>query len=84
MSATSELTGFVCKKKFQDLPQEAVDKAKKLTLDTLGSIIYSSNLPWSQKVVSLVTHLGSQGKATILTYGTKTSQPAAALANGTM
>ena len=84
MDTTSKLVGFVCKTRFQDLPQSVIDTVKKRILDTIGSIIYSSNLPWSKKVVSLVQDLKSQGKATIIAYGTKTSPPAAALANGTM
>jgi 2-methylcitrate dehydratase PrpD len=84
MDTTSELTGFVCKTQFRDLPEDVVKKAKKLILDTLGSIIYSSGLVWSKKVASLMQDLKSQGKATIIAFGTKTSPPAAALANGTM
>lgn len=84
MDTTSELIGFVCKTRFEDLPPDVIRRAKMRILDTLGGIIFSSDLPWSKIVSSLMQEFKSQGKATIVGSGVKTSAPAAALANGTM
>jgi 2-methylcitrate dehydratase PrpD len=84
MSLTSEFVGFVDKTSFSNLPEEVTRTSKKLILDLFGSIIYSSKMVWSQKVVALVQRYQSQGKSTVIPYGFKTSAPAAALANGTM
>jgi 2-methylcitrate dehydratase PrpD len=84
MSLTSEFIGFVTKTSFSDLPEEVIGTSKKLVLDMFGSIIYSSKMAWSEKVVALVQGYKSQGKSTVIPFGFKTSAPAAALANGTM
>jgi 2-methylcitrate dehydratase PrpD len=84
MDTTSELMKFVCKTRFEDLPLDVIDRAKMRILDTLGGIIFSADLPWSQITSSLMQELKSQGKSTIVRNGAKTSAPAAALINGTM
>jgi len=84
MTITRDLSKFVCGVTFKDLPDNVVRMAKKLVLDTLGSIIYSSRMEWSKKVVTLVRGLGYQGKCAVIPHGFKTCAPTAALANGTM
>lgn len=84
MSVTSDLAEFVSRMSYADLPQDVKETAKKLILDLLGSIIYSSKLDWSKKVVTLVQGFASQGESTVIPIGFKTASHAAALANGTM
>jgi 2-methylcitrate dehydratase PrpD len=84
MSTTSDFAEFVIKTNYGDLPQDVIKMAKKLTLDLFGSIIYSSKMDWSKKVVTLVKGFRSKGKSTVIPFGFKTTSPAAALANGTM
>jgi 2-methylcitrate dehydratase PrpD len=84
MSVTSDFAGFVSKTGYGDLPQDVIQKAKKLVLDLLGSIMYSSKMDWSRKVVALVRGFGAPGESTVVPFGFRTSSPAAALANGTM
>ena len=69
---------------YGDLPQDVIQKTKKLILDLLGSIIYSSKMDWSKKVVTLVKGFKAPGKSTVIPFGFKTTAPAATLANGTM
>lgn len=84
MSVTNDFTEFVSKMGYRDLPQDVIRMAKKLILDIFGSIIYSSKMDWSKKVVALVQRLESKGKGTVIPFGFKTAAPTAALANGTM
>lgn len=84
MNVTRDLAEFVTKTNYSDLSESAIDAAKKLTLDTLGSILYSSKMEWSRKVVSLVRRIGAQGNSTVIPFGFKTAPSAAGLANGTM
>jgi 2-methylcitrate dehydratase PrpD len=84
LSTTGDFVDFVSSRKYSDLPSDVTRMAKTLVLDLFGSIIYSSKMEWSQKVVNLVRGFGSKGKSTVIPSGLKTSPPAAALANGTM
>ena len=84
MSITSDFVDFVGRTDYGDLPPDVPIMAKKLVLDLFGSILYSSKMEWSQKVVALVRTFGSKGKSTVIPFGFKAAAPAAALANGTM
>ncbi len=84
MSVTGDFAGFVSKTSYGDLPQDVAQKAKKLILDLLGSIIYSSKMDWSKKVVTLVKGFKAPGKSTVIPFGFGATAPAVALANGTM
>jgi 2-methylcitrate dehydratase PrpD len=84
MSTTGEFAEFANKTNSDDLPQEVIRMAKKLVLDLFGSIVYSSRMDWSKKVVALVRGFGAKGKSTIISFGMRTAPPLAALANGTM
>jgi len=83
-SVTSDFAGFVGKTGYGDFPQDVIQKAKKLMLDLLGSIMYSSKMDWSKKVAALVRSFGAPGESTVVPFGFGATAPAAALANGTM
>ena len=50
------------KMKYEDLSPEAVEVAKKLFMDALGTTIAGSSVPGSQALVNLVTDWGARKK----------------------
>lgn len=84
MDTTNILVEYINKIKYSDLPQGVVRVTKKLILDTIGSIIYSSQKDWSKIIANIVQNYSYKGSSTVIPFGFKTSSTAAALANGTM
>lgn len=83
MNETRELAKFVSKLRYDELPQEVVEKTKDLTLDQLGVQLASSALPWSKIAYKYVRAVGGTPESTIVAYGDKTSAVNAAFVNGT-
>lgn len=69
--------------KFRDLPEEVVNHAKVLILDTIGAGLWGSQLKWGNIVAEMLHEFGSQPCASM--WGTPhcVSPADAALANGT-
>ncbi|MBE18175.1 MAG: hypothetical protein CMH79_05385 [Nitrospinae bacterium] len=53
-SATEEIVGFAKQTKFEDIPDEVVEKTKFLILDSLGIAIASTTLPISVQIKEMV------------------------------
>jgi 2-methylcitrate dehydratase PrpD len=80
-----EFASFAANCRFEDLPPDAIDTAKKSILDMLGiSLAASGTVPAVQSVVDLVRETGGTPECTVL--GSRQSAPAlmAAFANGAM
>ena len=71
---------------YDELPQEAIDVAKQITLDGLAVIIAGSTEPLGVGRISIeyVREMGGFPQATVIAGGFKTSMQNAAYANGTM
>jgi 2-methylcitrate dehydratase PrpD len=83
MNETRILAEFCSKLKFENVPKEAIHKAKLCLLDYVANIYGSLELDAVKSVVSYMRSLGCDGKATALGCGFKTSIPSAAFINGT-
>jgi len=86
---TQKLAQFLYQFEYDDIPHEAVARAKMHIFDTIGVILAGSRQPVGEKIKAHVQALGGLPMATVLGPGVlgsgfKTSQPLAALANGTM
>src|SRR5580765_8089331 len=80
-----EFASFAAKCRFEDLPPDAIETAKKSILDLLGvSLAASGTVPAVRSVVELVRETGGVPECTIL--GSQQRAPAlmAAFANGAM
>ncbi|MBI2862587.1 MAG: MmgE/PrpD family protein [Chloroflexi bacterium] len=84
--STRELAGFLSRLRYEDLPPEVVQQAKRAVLDFTGvSIFVGAQKPWGQIIADFATSEGScQSEATVLGYRQRTLASKAALANGTM
>ncbi len=75
----------VARARFDALPPEAAEAAKKSILDTMGVILAASGLePAASPVTQLALESGGHPESTLLAFDTRTSAPMAAFANGAL
>ena len=68
--------------RYEDLPQDVIDRAKVILRDSIGvQIAASATSEPAQKVIDLVQRWGGQSESTIVAYGTKLPTPHAAMCN---
>src|SRR5438067_6767459 len=82
--ATARLAEYVAALRFEALPADAVHRAKRAILDTVGVTLAARPDETSRRIVEFVERIGGTPAATVLGQGLRTSAPNAALANGTM
>jgi 2-methylcitrate dehydratase PrpD len=75
---------FLVSHKYEDLPQETIDRAKEFTLDVIGCIIGASRQPQIDALREVLGTEGGNPHASVFAHGFKTSLMNAALLNGTM
>ena len=82
MGATEKIARFIADTGYDNIPRDAVAKAKRTALDCLGAALAGVAEPVSQAITGYVTKLGGPPQASVLGAGLKVSVPDAALANG--
>jgi 2-methylcitrate dehydratase PrpD len=82
MGATEKIARFIVDAGYEDIPRDAVEKAKRTALDCLGAALAGVAEPVSQTITGYVTNLGGPPQASVFGAGIKVSVPDAALANG--
>lgn len=80
---TGKLASWLATVQLEDIPEQALERGKYLTLDGLGCALVGAQLPWSRKAVELVCALEGAGESPLIGWGKKTTPSAAALLNGT-
>jgi 2-methylcitrate dehydratase PrpD len=82
---TIQLAEYAANLRFEDLPDEVIERAKHCIADTAAAIIYGNRVPWSRIVIDYAQRMGPAGTSRILGANSAPVQPAmAALANGTL
>jgi 2-methylcitrate dehydratase PrpD len=82
---TRRLADYAAAVRYEDLPPAVLQRAKDCITDTVGTIIYGAELPWSKMIVAYARHNGPGGKSFILGAGEDpVHAPSAALANGAL
>ena len=80
---TVRLAEYAAGLRYEDLPPEVVQRAKDAIADTVATILFGYDLPWSRIVVDYAKRNGIGGRSRILGAGDlPLHAPAAALANG--
>ena len=79
-----KIAEFLVNERYEDLPQETIDKVKEFTLDVIGCIIGASQQPQIKALNTVVGTEGGNPHASVFAHGFKTSMMNAALMNGTM
>src|SRR5215470_19972545 len=82
---TVQLAEFAASYRYDEIPADVVERAKQCITDTIASIIFGYELPWSRIVAGFAQVNGAGGKSRILGPGAApVHAPAAALANGAL
>ena len=84
MGATEKIARFVVDTGYEDIPRDAVEKAKRTALDCLGAALAGVVEPVSAAITAYVTKLGGPPQASVFGAGLRVSVPDAALANGSI
>ena len=77
-----DLVRLVTATRYEDLPAQAVDRAKAFLLDTLGVGIAGNRAPFQAEVVQAAQGWGSAAEASVLGSAVRLPAPSAALVNG--
>jgi 2-methylcitrate dehydratase len=72
---------FALSLRYENIPEPAVQIAKRLLLDSIGCALAAVKLNDIQAVYKFVQQLGGKKQASIIWYGNKTNLPSAALLN---
>jgi 2-methylcitrate dehydratase PrpD len=83
---TAQLAQHAAALRYDDLPPEAVQRAKDCIADTVAAIAFGADLPWSRIILGYARRRGgSRGKSRILAPGgARVQAPQAAFANGAL
>jgi len=81
MKISERIADIAVGTQFEDLPENAVNKAKELVLDSLGSMIGSRDIPSSKIATEVALELGGPAESTVVGPGKKVATANAAFAN---
>jgi 2-methylcitrate dehydratase PrpD len=84
MDAINYFVNNFIKTKYEDLPDAAVESAKREVLDSLATALGGSSKPGVGELVDMVKEWGGGEQSTVIAYGLKCPAPNAAQVNGTM
>ena len=79
-----DIVANAAKTKFSDLPDTAVNNAKKFIMDTIGVAIAGSTAPGCEEVASYIKEIGGKQESTIFMFGGKVPSFNAAFINSMM
>jgi 2-methylcitrate dehydratase PrpD len=80
---TEKLAAHTAKVRYEDIPPEAIEKAKDCILDQVGVELIGSTLEWNKIAYRYVADMGGRAESTIVNYGTKAPALDAAFVNAT-
>jgi 2-methylcitrate dehydratase PrpD len=84
MEFAQQYAEMATRARFEDLPAAAVERTKRLVLDTLGVGIAGSVTPEAQKILSVVRGWGGTPDSSILVFGDRLPAIHACLANSVL
>jgi 2-methylcitrate dehydratase PrpD len=82
-SLTCDVAAYSLATKFEALPAEVVDRAKRIVTDELGCMVLGSTLPAGERMAAYVRSVGSAAESPVIAAGLRAAPALAALANGT-
>ena len=80
--STIKLAEYASKLRYEDIPPDVLQRAKDTMCDTVATILYGGELPWSKMIVAYAKRSSAPGKSRILGAGASVQPAAAALAHG--
>ncbi len=82
--ATQTLSQYIADSRFDDLPDDVIDKAKMCVLDSLGCALGGTTLKAGRILSNLMAEVGGNPESTLLPRGPKVPAVSAAYANSHM
>lgn len=81
---SDKLAHYISNIQFSDLSKNAIDSAKRSTLDTIAAMLAGSSAQGINTIVELARSWGGAKEALLIGYGGKVPAPTAAWCNGSM
>lgn len=82
---TQQLSEYASNLKLDDVPDEIKKRARDSITDTIATMIFGYQFPWSQMIINYAERMGSGGNSLIMGNGKNhIMAPYAALANGSL
>jgi 2-methylcitrate dehydratase PrpD len=82
---TRQLAEFAADLELKDIPENIKQRARDSIADTIATMIFGHDFPWSQMIINYAHKMGSGGKSFIMGNGEKpVHAPYGALANGAL
>ena len=78
------LIAYICKARYEDLPEPVIDAVKKAVVDTVGAALAGSSAPMGKMVADMAQHRGGRPESTIWCHGDRAPASEAAFANAIM
>ena len=66
---TVQVAQYAASFRYDDFPSDVVERAKQCITDTIATIIFGYDLPWSRMIVAFAEKNGAGGKSRILGPG---------------
>lgn len=80
---TDQLSQFLVDLRYEDIPAEVLDRAKCMTLHTIGCAIAAADMSMTESANRIAEEIGSGGRATSWTTGKKLTANGACFTNAT-
>ncbi|HEX3646981.1 MAG TPA: MmgE/PrpD family protein [Pseudonocardiaceae bacterium] len=80
---TERLAAYARSTDFDKLPEEVVDRAKRVIADELGCMVLGATMPPGERMRSFVASIGGHPRSSVVGGGIRVPAGYAALANGT-
>ncbi len=84
MDVIFDLVRHIVATKYEDIPEMAVEAAKKEIVDSLATALGGTTKPGIGELVDIAREMGGSPQSTIIGYGMKCPAPNAAQVNGSM
>lgn len=82
---TQTLADFVANLRYEDIPADVLQRAKYITMQTVGAALSTNGLPIAEKAISIGKACGTgEPTATLWVDGSKVSMTSAAFSNSTL
>src|ERR1700680_1757365 len=81
---TTRLAEYAVGLRYEEIPAEVLQRAKDCIADTVGTILFGSQFPWSKMIIAQARRMGTGGSCAILGSGARVCALGAALAHGAM
>ena len=81
---TVRLAQYAAALRFEEIPPEVLQRAKDCIADTVSTILFGAQFPWSRMIVAQARRTGAGGRSALFGTGERVHATSAALAHGAL